>query len=64
VRGHRRNHWYLSLNDHRRLRIAPYLKRPADAPLLSGEKVAVVTADAATADAAFGVQRPDGTAPR
>ncbi|MDP9818352.1 hypothetical protein [Spirilliplanes yamanashiensis] len=45
VRGHWRNHWYPSLNDHRPLWIAPYLKGPADAPLLGGEKVTVVTAD-------------------
>lgn len=44
VRGHWRNHWYPSLGDHRPKWIAPYLKGPADAPLLGGDKVNVVTA--------------------
>jgi hypothetical protein len=44
VRGHWRKHWYPSLNDHRPLWIAPYLKGPADAPLIGGERVTVVTA--------------------
>jgi len=42
VRGHWRNHWYPSLGDHRPKWIAPYLKGPADAPLLGGDKVTVV----------------------
>jgi hypothetical protein len=41
VRGHWRNHWYPSLGDDRPMWIAPYLKGPADAPLLGGDKVAV-----------------------
>lgn len=44
VRGHWRNHWYPSLKDHRPVWISPYLKGPADAPLLGGEKVTVVNA--------------------
>ena len=41
VRGHWRNHWYPSLNDHRPKWIAPYLKGPGDAPLIGGDKVYV-----------------------
>lgn len=39
VRGHWRQQWYPSLGLHRPVHIAPYLKGPADAPLLTGEKV-------------------------
>ncbi|MFI7510665.1 hypothetical protein ACIBSS_27990 [Micromonospora aurantiaca] len=42
VRGHWRKHWYPSLNDHRPLWIAPYLKGPADAPLIGGDKVTII----------------------
>ena len=45
VRGHWRNQWYPSLADHRPKWIAPYLKGPADAPLLGGDKVTVATAN-------------------
>lgn len=44
VRGHWRNHWYPSLKDHRPLWVAPYVKGPAYAPLLGGEKVTVINA--------------------
>ena len=44
VRGHWRNHWYPSLGDHRPMWIAPFLKGPGGAPLLTGEKVTVLGA--------------------
>lgn len=43
VRGHWRQHWYPRLGDHRPLWIAPYLKGPADAPLIGGDKVTVLS---------------------
>jgi hypothetical protein len=46
VRGHWRNHWYPSISDHRPPWIAPYLKGPADAPLIGGDKVTVLSAPA------------------
>jgi hypothetical protein len=33
VTGHHRNQWYPSLNDHRMIWVAPYIKGPEDAPL-------------------------------
>jgi hypothetical protein len=44
VRGHWRKQCYPSLHDHRPTWIAPYVKGPADAPLLGGEKVQVIVA--------------------
>jgi hypothetical protein len=44
VRGHWRNQWYPSKDDHRPKWIAPYLKGPTDAPLLGGERVNTATA--------------------
>jgi len=44
VRGHWRNHWYPSVGAHRPRWIAPYLKGPDGAPLLTGEKVTVLGA--------------------
>jgi hypothetical protein len=49
VRGHWRNHWYPTLNDHRPKWIAPYLKGPSDAPLIGGDKVNVVGTPPSTA---------------
>lgn len=59
VRGHWRNQWYPSLDDHRPKWIAPYLKGPADAPLLGGDKVTIVSTpppetDGAASDADAG----------
>lgn len=48
VRGHWRNQWYPSLDDHRPKWIAPYLKGPTDAPLLGGDKVTVVSTETET----------------
>lgn len=45
VRGHWRQHWYPTMQDHRPKWIAPYLKGPDGAPLLGGDKVTVVTAN-------------------
>lgn len=42
VRGHWRNQWYPSRNDHRPIRIAPHLAGPEDMPLLGGERVNVL----------------------
>lgn len=39
VRGHWRQQWYASVQDHRPVWIAPHLQGPEDAPLLGGEKV-------------------------
>jgi hypothetical protein len=39
VRGHWRQQWYPSIEDHRPVWIAPHLKGPDGAPLLGGEKV-------------------------
>lgn len=39
VRGHWRQQWYPSINDHRPVWIAPHIKGPDGAPLLGGEKV-------------------------
>jgi hypothetical protein len=39
VRGHWRQQWYPSIQDHRPVWITPHLKGPEDAPLLGGEKV-------------------------
>jgi hypothetical protein len=39
VRGHWRNQWYPSVQDHRPVWIAPHIKGPEDAPFLGGEKV-------------------------
>jgi len=38
-RGHWRQQWYPSIKDHRPVWIAPYVKGPADAPLLGAERV-------------------------
>lgn len=42
VRGHWRKQWYPSIQAHRPVWIAPFLKGPDDAPLLGGEKVYTV----------------------
>ncbi|CRK57621.1 hypothetical protein [Alloactinosynnema sp. L-07] len=42
VRGHWRNQWYPSRNDHRPIWIDPHLAGPADMPLLGGERVNVL----------------------
>lgn len=39
VRGHWRQQWYPSIEDHRPVWIMPHVKGPDDAPLLGGEKV-------------------------
>jgi hypothetical protein len=39
VRGHWRKQWYASVNDHRPVWIAPYVKGPEGAPLIGGERV-------------------------
>jgi hypothetical protein len=39
VRGHWRNQWYPSVQDHRPVWIAPHIKGPEGAPFLGGEKV-------------------------
>lgn len=39
VRGHWRKQWYRSIQAHRPVWIAPFVKGPKDAPLLGGEKV-------------------------
>lgn len=39
VRGHWRQHWYPSIQDHRPVWIAPHIKGPEGAPLIGGEKV-------------------------
>jgi hypothetical protein len=39
VRGHWRQQWYPSIQDHRPVWIAPHRKGPEDAPMLGGEKV-------------------------
>jgi hypothetical protein len=39
VRGHWRNQWYPSRDGHKPIWIAPHVKGPEDAPLLTGEKV-------------------------
>lgn len=39
VRGHWRQQWYPSIDDHRPVWIAPHIKGPEGAPLLGGEKV-------------------------
>lgn len=39
VRGHWRNQWYPSVQDHRPVWIAPHIKGPEGMPLLGGEKV-------------------------
>lgn len=44
VRGHWRQQWYPSIQDHRPVWIAPHLKGPEDAPLLGGQKVYAVKA--------------------
>jgi hypothetical protein len=38
VRGHWRNQWYATLQDHRQVWIAPYVKGPEDAPLKLTER--------------------------
>lgn len=43
VRGHWRQQWYPSIQAHRPVWIAPFVKGPQDAPLLGGEKVYAVT---------------------
>jgi hypothetical protein len=42
VRGHWRNQWYPTLHDHRQVFIAPYVKGPADRPLIVKDKLYVV----------------------
>lgn len=42
VRGHWRNQWYPSRNDHRPIWIDPHLAGPEDKPLLGGERVNVL----------------------
>ncbi|ONI71127.1 hypothetical protein ALI144C_52335 [Actinosynnema sp. ALI-1.44] len=42
VRGHWRNQYYPSRNDHRPIRIDPHLAGPEDKPLLGGERVNVL----------------------
>lgn len=42
VRGHWRNHWFPSRQDHKPLWIAPHLAGPEDAPLLGAERVNVL----------------------
>lgn len=42
VRGHWRKHWYPSIEAHRPIWIAPFIKGPEDAPLLGGDKVYTV----------------------
>lgn len=42
VRGHWRNQWYASRNDHRPIWIEPHLAGPEDAPLLGGDRVNVL----------------------
>jgi hypothetical protein len=39
VRGHWRQQWYPSVNDHRPVWIAPHIKGPEGAPLLGGDRV-------------------------
>lgn len=39
VRGHWRQQWYSSVSDHRPVWIAPHVKGPDGAPLLTGDKV-------------------------
>lgn len=39
VRGHWRRQWYPSIEAHRPVWIAPFMKGPADAPVLGGQKV-------------------------
>lgn len=45
VRGHWRKQWYPSIQAHRPVWIAPFVKGPKDAPLLGGEKVYRVNGD-------------------
>jgi hypothetical protein len=42
VRGHWRNQWYPSRNDHRPIWIDPHFAGPEDKPLLGGERVNVL----------------------
>jgi hypothetical protein len=42
VRGHWRNQWYPSRNDHRPIWIDPHVAGPEDKPLLGGERVNVL----------------------
>lgn len=45
VRGHWRRQWYPSIQAHRPVWIAPFVKGPEGAPLLGGDKVYVVRED-------------------
>ncbi|GAA3541481.1 hypothetical protein GCM10022419_022070 [Nonomuraea rosea] len=42
VRGHWRNHWFPSRQDHKPIWIAPYIAGPEDAPLIGAERVNVL----------------------
>ena len=43
VRGHWRNQWYATIQDHRPKWIMPHVKGPDGAPLIGGEKVGLVS---------------------
>lgn len=50
VRGHWRNQWYPSRDEHRPVWINPHIKGPQDAPLRTGDTVHVLAADPNTAE--------------
>lgn len=50
VRGHWRNQWYPSRNEHRPVWINPHVKGPQDAPLRTGDTVHVLAPDPSTTE--------------